>query len=93
MNVRNNSLHYKMYKSKKNIVYAGLVTTAALAGLTLSNVNNTVSADTTSAADNTALTTSAANTSSATSDNSAANSSPQNKLLLLVQTLLLRVLH
>ena len=75
MNVRNNSLHYKMYKSKKNIVYAGLVTTAALAGLTLSNVNNTVSADTTSAADNTALTTSAANTSSATSDNSAANSS------------------
>ena len=76
MNVRNNSLHYKMYKSKKNIVYAGLVTTAALAGLTLSNVNNTVSADTTSAADNTALTTSAANTSSAVaSDNSAANSS------------------
>lgn len=75
MNVRNNSVHYKMYKSKKNIVYAGLVTTAALAGLTLSNVNNTVSADTTSAADNTALTTSAANTSSATSDNYAANSS------------------
>ena len=54
MNVRNNSLHYKMYKSKKNIVYAGLVTTAALAGLTLSNVNKTVSADTTSAANSSA---------------------------------------
>ena len=75
MNVRNNSLHYKMYKSKKNIVYAGLVTTAALAGLTLSNVNNTVSADTTSAADNSALTTSAANTSSPVASDSAATSS------------------
>lgn len=88
MNVRNNSLHYKMYKSKKNIVYAGLVTTAALAGLTLSNVNNTVSADTTSAANSSALTTSVANStatnssavaSSATSDNnSATNSSATN---------------
>lgn len=67
MNVRNNSLHYKMYKSKKNIVYAGLVTTAALAGLTLSNVNNTVSADTTSAANSSALTTSATNSSATNS--------------------------
>lgn len=73
MNVRNNSLHYKMYKSKKNIVYAGLVTTAALAGLTLSNVNNTVSADTTSAANSSALTTSAAN--STATNSSATNSS------------------
>ncbi|WHO85870.1 KxYKxGKxW signal peptide domain-containing protein [Limosilactobacillus oris] len=45
----NNAMHYKMYKAKKNIVYAGLVTTAMLAGLTLTNVNNNVHADTTAA--------------------------------------------
>ena len=32
MENRNNALHYKMYKSGKSIVYAGLATTAALAG-------------------------------------------------------------
>ena len=47
MENRNNSVHYKMYKSGKSIVYAGLVTTAALAGLTLANTNATaVHADT-----------------------------------------------
>lgn len=50
MENRNNYVHYKMYKAKKNFVFAGLATTAVLAGLTLSNVNNTVSADTTSSA-------------------------------------------
>ena len=39
--MKNNQVHYKMYKAKKNIVYAGLMTTATLAGLTLANVNNT----------------------------------------------------
>lgn len=38
-------MRYKMYKAKKHIVYAGLVTTAALAGLTLANVNTTANAD------------------------------------------------
>lgn len=39
MENRNNALHYKMYKSGKSIVYAGLATTAVLAGLTLANAN------------------------------------------------------
>ena len=47
MENRNNALHYKMYKSGKSIVYAGLATTAALAGLAFANVNATaVHADT-----------------------------------------------
>ena len=47
MENRNNALHYKMYKSGKSIVYAGLATTAALAGLVLANTNATaVHADT-----------------------------------------------
>ncbi|WP_191336809.1 LPXTG cell wall anchor domain-containing protein [Limosilactobacillus vaginalis] len=47
MENRNNALHYKMYKSGKSIVFAGLATTAALAGLTLANANaTTVHADT-----------------------------------------------
>ena len=37
--------HYKMYKAGKNWMVAGLMTTAALAGLTLANVNNTANAD------------------------------------------------
>ena len=41
MENRNNALHYKMYKSGKSIVYAGLATTAALAGLAFANVNAT----------------------------------------------------
>ncbi|PEH03929.1 hypothetical protein CP356_07665 [Lactobacillus sp. UMNPBX5] len=41
MENRNNVLHYKMYKSGKSIVYAGLATTAALAGLVLANTNAT----------------------------------------------------
>ena len=41
MENRNNALHYKMYKSGKSIVYAGLATTAALAGLVLANTNAT----------------------------------------------------
>ena len=41
MENRNNALHYKMYKSGKSIVFAGLATTAALAGLTLANANAT----------------------------------------------------
>ena len=51
MENRNNALHYKMYKSGKSIVYAGLATTAALAGLVLANTNATaVHADATPAA-------------------------------------------
>ena len=46
MENRNNALHYKMYKSGKSIVYAGLATTAAVAGLALANANNTASAAT-----------------------------------------------
>ena len=47
MENRNNALHYKMYKSGKSIVYSGLATTAALAGLVLANTNATaVHADT-----------------------------------------------
>ena len=50
MENRNNALHYKMYKSGKSIVYAGLATTAAVAGLALANANATaVHADTTPA--------------------------------------------
>ena len=68
MENRNNALHYKMYKSGKSIVYAGLATTAALAGLVLANTNATaVHADA-------ATPTSAAVTSQAatTADNSSA---------------------
>lgn len=51
MENRNNALHYKMYKSGKSIVYAGLATTAAVAGLALANANATaVHADATPAA-------------------------------------------
>lgn len=46
MENRKNALHYKMYKSGKSIVYAGLATTAAVAGLALANANNTASAAT-----------------------------------------------
>ena len=42
-------MHFKMYKSGKNWMVAGLMTTAVLAGLTLSNTNNDVVAH---AADN-----------------------------------------
>ena len=66
MENRNNALHYKMYKSGKNIVYAGLATTAALAGLVLANTNATpVHAATAPATEQTAST--AANSSAATS--------------------------
>ncbi len=34
-------MHFKMYKSGKNWMVAGLMTTAVLAGLTLGNVNAT----------------------------------------------------
>ena len=55
MENRNNALHYKMYKSGKSIVYAGLATTAALAGLVLANTNATaVHADATPATEQTA---------------------------------------
>ncbi len=40
--MQNNKLHFKMYKSGKNWMVAGLMTTAVLAGLTLSNTNNDV---------------------------------------------------
>ncbi|MGM9892163.1 LPXTG cell wall anchor domain-containing protein [Limosilactobacillus sp.] len=54
--MKNNAMHYKMYKAKKNIVYAGLVTTAVLAGLTLTNVNNNANADTVAQPATTAVT-------------------------------------
>ena len=70
MENRNNALHYKMYKSGKSIVYAGLATTAALAGLVLANTNATaVHAATAPATEQTATTSSA--TSTATSATSA----------------------
>ena len=47
--------HYKMYKAGKNWMVAGLMTTAVLAGLTLSNVNNTASADANTDAQTTAV--------------------------------------
>ena len=47
--MQNNKMHFKMYKSGKNWMVAGLMTTAVLAGLTLSNTNNDVVAH---AADN-----------------------------------------
>ena len=57
MENRNNALHYKMYKSGKSIVYAGLATTAALAGLVLANTN-AVHAATAPATEQTATTSS-----------------------------------
>ncbi|WP_162257107.1 KxYKxGKxW signal peptide domain-containing protein [Limosilactobacillus secaliphilus] len=39
--LENSTLHFKMYKSGKNWMVAGLMTTAVLAGLTLGNVNTT----------------------------------------------------
>ena len=47
--MQNNKMHFKMYKSGNNWMVAGLMTTAVLAGLTLSNTNNDVVAH---AADN-----------------------------------------
>ena len=71
MENRNNALHYKMYKSGKSIVYAGLATTAALAGLVLANTNATaVHADAaapSSAAVTSQAATTTANSSAATS--------------------------
>lgn len=71
MENRNNALHYKMYKSGKSIVYAGLATTAALAGLVLANTNATAvhadAATPTSAAVTSQAATTAANSSAATS--------------------------
>ena len=66
MENRNNALHYKMYKSGKSIVYAGLATTAAVAGLALANANNTASAATV----NDQPTVEVANTSAAKTGNS-----------------------
>ncbi|WP_295731974.1 KxYKxGKxW signal peptide domain-containing protein [uncultured Limosilactobacillus sp.] len=40
--MQNNKLRFKMYKSGKNWMVAGLMTTAVLAGLTLSNANGDV---------------------------------------------------
>ena len=72
MENRNNALHYKMYKSGKSIVYAGLATTAALAGLVLANTNATaVHADTVAPA-SAAITSNVA--SSAVANSSAATS-------------------
>ena len=74
MENRNNALHYKMYKSGKSIVYAGLATTAALAGLVLANTNATaVHAATApaSAAVTSQAASTAANSSAATSATSA----------------------
>ena len=42
--MQNNKLHFKMYKSGKNWMTAGVVSTAVLAGLTLGSVNNNVTA-------------------------------------------------
>lgn len=67
MENRNNALHYKMYKSGKSIVFAGLATTAALAGLTLANANATTVHAATNAPATEQVATSAANTSAATS--------------------------
>ena len=71
MENRNNALHYKMYKSGKSIVYAGLATTAALAGLVLANTNATAvhadAATPASAAVTSQAATTAANSSAATS--------------------------
>ena len=70
MENRNNALHYKMYKSGKSIVYAGLATTAALAGLVLANTNATaVHADTAAPATTEQVATN--NSSTATSATSA----------------------
>ena len=72
MENRNNALHYKMYKSGKSIVYSGLATTAALAGLVLANTNATaVHADTVAPA-SAAITSNVA--SSAVANSSAATS-------------------
>ncbi len=48
--MQNNKLRFKMYKSGKNWMVAGLMTTAVLAGLTLSNGNVVAHADTATAA-------------------------------------------
>ena len=81
MENRNNALHYKMYKSGKSIVYAGLATTAALAGLVLANTNATaVHAATAPATEQTATTSSAASTAtSATSAEIAAQANVNAK--------------
>lgn len=47
--MQNNKLRFKMYKSGKNWMVAGLMTTAVLAGLTLSNGNVVAHADTAAA--------------------------------------------
>lgn len=48
--MQNNKLRFKMYKSGKNWMVAGLMTTAVLAGLTLSNGDVVAHADTAAAA-------------------------------------------
>ena len=72
MENRNNALHYKMYKSGKSIVYAGLATTAALAGLVLANTNATAVHADTAAPASAAITSNVA--SSAVANSSAATS-------------------
>ena len=72
MEHRNNALHYKMYKSGKSIVYAGLATTAALAGLVLANTNATAVHADTAAPASAAITSNVA--SSAVANSSAATS-------------------
>ena len=42
--MQNNKIHFKMYKSGKNWMTAGLVSTAVLAGLAMGNINNNVTA-------------------------------------------------
>ena len=76
MENRNNALHYKMYKSGKSIVYAGLATTAALAGLVLANTNATAVHADTAAPASAAITSNVASSAvaSAASAYSAANS-------------------
>lgn len=75
----NNAMHYKMYKAKKNIVFAGLATTAVLAGLTLSNVNNTAHADTVSGANTTAVASTSASSAQIASASAALSSAANNK--------------